>query len=123
MEHVTLDYSAQDTAEDRGLLSQLFDLSLLKFQQRDDVAATFRNYSRKVRRLGHEAIVAAKLLIVSRLGAWTLSNQRCFQMSSFLPYCFMTRCGACRSRMTCRKLGMLAAASSMDPDMTTDAMR
>lgn len=83
MEHVMLDYSAHDATEDKSLLLQLFDLSLLKFQQRDNVAATFRNYSRKVRRLfGHEVIVAAKLLIVSRLDAWTLSNQCCFQIAS-----------------------------------------
>ena len=43
-----LDYSAHDAAKAQSLLSQLFDFSLLKFQQRDDVAATFRKYSRKV---------------------------------------------------------------------------
>ncbi|KAL3140672.1 Dynein assembly factor 3, axonemal, variant 2 [Trebouxia sp. C0010 RCD-2024] len=48
LEDLTLDYSAHDAAEENDVLSQLFDLSLLKFQQRDDVAATFRNYSRKV---------------------------------------------------------------------------
>ena len=31
------------------MLAQLFDLSLLKFQQRDDIAETFRRYDRKVR--------------------------------------------------------------------------
>lgn len=49
LEDLTLDYSAHDAAEENDVLSQLFDLSLLKFQQRDDVAATFRNYSRKVK--------------------------------------------------------------------------
>lgn len=49
LEDLTLDYSAHDAAEEKHVLSQLFDLSLLKFQQRDNVAATFRKYSRKVR--------------------------------------------------------------------------
>ena len=49
MEDLTLDYSAQGAATETDVLSHLFDLSLLKFQQRDDVAAAFRKYSRKVR--------------------------------------------------------------------------
>ena len=58
-----LDYVSPVAAEDKDLLSQLFDLSLLKFQQRDDVAATFRKYSRKVGwPLGFQAVVAVHVL-------------------------------------------------------------
>lgn len=49
LENITLNSSVHDAVEDKTLLSHLFDFSLLKFQQRDDLAGTFRKYSRKVR--------------------------------------------------------------------------
>ena len=48
LENVTLDCSSHADSGEPQLLSQLFDLSLLRFQQRDDVAETFRKYGRKV---------------------------------------------------------------------------
>ena len=65
-----LDYSAHDVAEGKSLLSQLFDMSLLKYQQRDDVAATFRKYSRKV-----GWVIAVHVLIseISMLMLWPIS--------------------------------------------------
>ena len=47
LETITLDCSAGN-AGTNGCLSDLFDLSMLRFQQRDSVAETFRKYSRKV---------------------------------------------------------------------------
>lgn len=48
LENVALDYSDSAHAKDTQMLAQLFDLSMLKFQQRDDIAETFRKYNRKV---------------------------------------------------------------------------
>lgn len=48
LENVTLQYSSKDLSQTHQALTQLFDLSLLRFQQRDDIAEHFRRYSHKV---------------------------------------------------------------------------
>ena len=48
LETVTLDSSAGDSASNGNMLAELFDLSLMRFQQRDDIAEAFRRCSRKV---------------------------------------------------------------------------
>jgi hypothetical protein len=49
LETVTLNSCAGTVAAPASVITELFDLSLMRFQQRDDVAETFRKYSRKVR--------------------------------------------------------------------------
>jgi len=56
LETVTLNSCAGTVAAPASVITELFDLSLMRFQQRDDVAETFRKYSHKVR-LCHGAIV------------------------------------------------------------------
>ena len=49
LEAMTLQYSSkEDTSATDHALTSLFDLSLLRFQQRDDIAEAFRKYSQKV---------------------------------------------------------------------------
>lgn len=48
LETVTLESSAGDPASNGNMLAELFDLSLIRFQQRDDIAEAFRKCSRKV---------------------------------------------------------------------------
>ncbi len=49
LESVTLNSCAGTEAAPASVITELFDLSLMRFQQRDDVAETFRKYSHKVR--------------------------------------------------------------------------
>lgn len=49
LETVTLGSCAGTVAAPASVITNLFDLSLMRFQQRDDVAETFRKYNRKVR--------------------------------------------------------------------------
>ena len=82
-----LDYTSPVAAEDKDLLSQLFDLSLLKFQQRDEVAATLRKYSRKVGwLLGFQAIIAVHVMSSDgfMLVLWPISLDTCFACFSSL---------------------------------------
>lgn len=48
LEAITLQYSAKDVNAADDALAGLFDLSLLRFQLRDDLAEIFRKYSQKV---------------------------------------------------------------------------
>ncbi|DBB17927.1 TPA: Dynein assembly factor 3, axonemal [Trebouxia sp. C0006] len=47
LESVTLNSCAGTEAAPASVITELFDLSLMRFQQRDDVAETFRKYSHK----------------------------------------------------------------------------
>ena len=49
LETVTLNSCAGTVAAPASVITELFDLSLMRFQQRDDIAETFRKYSQKVR--------------------------------------------------------------------------
>ena len=48
LENVVLQCSSGREAETGSLMTELYDLSLLRFQQRDDIAEVFRTYSSKV---------------------------------------------------------------------------
>ena len=108
LETVTLDYSAQDPASTSSLLFELFDLSHLRFQQRDDVAEIFRKYSRKVR-------PAMLMPSLCRCSGHSLAANSTRLNSARL-------CN-CRSPMTCRKHGTPGAGSSMAPDTTSSEMQ
>lgn len=64
LESVTLDSCAGTEAAPANVITELFDLSLMRFQQRDDVAETFRNYSHKVR-LCHACPLVAQVRYLS----------------------------------------------------------
>ena len=49
LETVTLNSCAGTVAAPASVITELFNLSLMRFQQRDDIAETFRKYSHKVR--------------------------------------------------------------------------
>ncbi len=58
LETVTLNSCAGTAAAPASVVTELFDLSLMRFQQRDDVAETFQKYNRKVRLCHACALVA-----------------------------------------------------------------
>lgn len=70
LETVTLDSSAGDPASNGNMLAELFDLSLMRFQQRDDIAEAFRKCSRKV---GSCCAAAAFVLLPMVLTVFTAS--------------------------------------------------
>lgn len=64
------------------MLAQLFDLSMLKFQQRDDIAETFRKYNRKVRQLSiqhHQQLLLCAVFHLN-MGNTNVRTERCMQV-------------------------------------------
>lgn len=59
MENMTLQYSSKDMSATDYALTDLFDLSLLRFQQRDDIAESFRKYGNKVTICKHSHLFIA----------------------------------------------------------------
>ena len=64
LETVTLNSCAGTVAAPASVITELFDLSLMRFQQRDDVAETFRKYSHKVQ-LCHDCALVTNVLSYS----------------------------------------------------------
>ncbi len=64
LETVTLDSCAGTEAAPASVITELFDLSLMRFQQRDDVAETFRKYSHKVQ-LCHDCALVTNVRYLS----------------------------------------------------------
>ncbi len=87
LETVTLDTSAvKHNAADGTVQAELFDLSLLRFQQRDDVAEVFRKYNHKVGTCNLAQFTAADFQRVAAQRAQSATQLDCFIACMQVPY-------------------------------------